>query len=138
MKKNKTLEDQLYHLGLIFLILTCPGIFAYYGIVVKYFEVPPCVFFTVLGFYCPGCGGTRAVSALLCGHLFRSLWYHPLVLYIAVVAGGFMLTQTLERLKIPGVKGWKYHDRYMYGMIAVTALNWLLKNILLYFFQITL
>ncbi len=138
MKKAKTLEDQLYNIGLIFLVLGCLGIFVYYRIVLRYFEMPPCTFLSVLGFYCPGCGGTRAVAALLHGHLLHSLWYHPLVMYIAVVAGGFMVTQTLERCRVPGIKGWKYHDWYMYGMIVILVVNWITKNILLHFFRITL
>ena len=45
----------------------------------------PCLFRSLTGLYCPGCGGTRAVRYLLQGEIGRSLWYHPLVGYMAVV-----------------------------------------------------
>lgn len=35
------------------------------------------------GYYCPGCGGTRAITALLHGRLLSSFLYHPVVLYAA-------------------------------------------------------
>lgn len=44
----------------------------------------PCLFHTLTGAYCPGCGGTRAMTALLEGNVFLSFCYHPLVLYLAV------------------------------------------------------
>ena len=49
--------------------------------------MPPCLMRTVLGLYCPGCGGTRAVILLLEGHPIRSFFYHPVVLYAAVLGG---------------------------------------------------
>ena len=45
----------------------------------------PCLFHLMTGLYCPGCGGTRAVRALLRGDLAMSFQYHPLVLYMAAV-----------------------------------------------------
>lgn len=37
----------------------------------------PCVFHDLTHLYCPGCGGTRAVKALLKGHLLKSIYYNP-------------------------------------------------------------
>ena len=37
------------------------------------------MFQAVTGFYCPGCGGTRAVKYLLRAEVGRSIQYHPLV-----------------------------------------------------------
>ena len=42
----------------------------------------PCLFHFFTGFYCPGCGGTRAVRLLLKGDLAGSFQYHPFVLYV--------------------------------------------------------
>ena len=49
----------------------------------------PCLFQLMTGLYCPGCGGTRAVKALLAGHPVLSFLYHPLVLCTAVTAAVF-------------------------------------------------
>ena len=91
----------MFYIGLIFLAAGA-GIWAVYHFALGD-TVPrmPCFFDKVLGIYCPGCGGTRALTALVHGRLLEALWYHPLIPYLAVVGGGFMLTQGLERLGIP-------------------------------------
>lgn len=138
MKQKKTLEDQLYIIGLFFLIFGILGVILYFHILLNHVKAPSCMLYRVFGIYCPGCGGTRAIAALLRGEILRSLWYHPLVLYVAVIYAGFMLTHTLKRLKVPGIKGWKFHNWYLYGMVVVTAVNWIGKNILLHFFDVAL
>ena len=60
--------------------------------------VPPCMIHAVTGIYCPGCGGTRAAYALLCGKPLLSFYYHPIVLYTVVVGAAFLVTQTIGRL----------------------------------------
>ena len=47
------------------------------------FRFPPCLFHLATGYYCPGCGGTRAITALLHGQILNSFLYHPVVLYSA-------------------------------------------------------
>lgn len=135
MNKMKTLEQQLYQIGLLFLIIGSIGVFIYFQWVLPNVKMPPCIIYTYFGFYCPGCGGTRAISALLEGNIFLSLWYHPLVLYTLVIFGGFMLTQTLERLHVGKIKGWKFHGWHMYGALIVMTGNFIIKNLLLYFFN---
>jgi hypothetical protein len=46
-----------------------------------------CPSYQVLGLQCPGCGLTRAGSALLHGHLFEAMWLNPLVLWVASYVG---------------------------------------------------
>lgn len=133
MDRQSTLEDRLYFIGWFFLIAGGIGIFIYFQFILPNVTVFPCVFFHILGIYCPGCGGTRALSALLQGNILLSLWYHPLVLYTVVLFGGFMLTQTLERIHVKGIKGWKFHNWHMYAAIVILAANWGVKNFLLHF-----
>lgn len=90
----------------------------------------PCFFDTVLGLYCPGCGGTRALYALLQGHLLKALWYHPFIPYFMTLYLGFLLSHGLERLGIKGVRGWKFHYWYLWVGSAILAVNWVIKNIL--------
>ena len=109
----------------------------YDKIILNYFEGFPCVLYFLCGIYCPGCGGTRAVKALLDGAILQSLWYHPLVLYSVVLYGGFMLTHTLERLHIKDIRGWRFHNWYLYGALTIWIVNFILKNILLLYYHIT-
>src|SRR5690606_39963391 len=41
----------------------------------------PCPFYKVTGHYCPGCGITRAISALL-ERDFKSAWHNNILLFI--------------------------------------------------------
>ncbi len=45
----------------------------------------PCVFRSITGKCCPGCGLTRSVDYLIHLHPIKSLIYHPLVIYILAV-----------------------------------------------------
>ena len=59
----------------------------------------PCLFHELTGFYCPGCGGTRAVLALLAGHPILSFLYHPLgVIAVVLGIGEFVYFMSLSSL----------------------------------------
>ena len=72
----------------------------------------PCLFHTMTGWYCPGCGGTRAFRYLLRGEWFQSFRYHPLILYTALVYLGH------EKL-------------FLYMAVGIVTVNFLVKNYLL-------
>lgn len=138
IKKSASLEDYLYLTGWVFLLIGSICIFLYYHMIVPRLLGYTCVVYRLFGIYCPGCGGTRAVSALLAGNPLLATWYHPLVTYTVVIFGGFMLTQTLARLHIGGIKGWKFHEWHLYVAVAIMIGNFLLKNVLLLGFHISL
>jgi hypothetical protein len=50
---------------------------------------PRCPVFTWLHVYCPGCGGTRALAALLHGRLGDAMHWNPLVVLLLPFAGVF-------------------------------------------------
>lgn len=138
MRQEPELEKQLYHIGLVFLFAGIAGIYLYFKVCLIYLPSFPCAFYSLFGFYCPGCGGTRAVLALLQGHFLQSLWYHPLVLYTAILYGGFMLSHTLEKFRILNFRGWRFHNWYLYTALIITVLNWGIKNFLMYYYNITI
>ncbi len=132
------MEDECYKLGFWFILFGAVVGFVYLVFLVPVLPKNACFFWKVLGLYCPGCGGTRAVDALLHGKIISSLWYHPLVVYTVVIFGGFMVTHTMQKLSILHIKGWKFHNWYLYGALGVVIVNWVLKNVLLLAFDITL
>lgn len=135
MGKRKTLEDELYIMGLVALGLGMIGAFLFLKFVLPNMPERPCIIFEYLGVYCPGCGGTRAVIHLLHGRLLKSVWYHPLVMYGVVLYVWFMLSHTLHKLHI--IKsGMKFKEGYLYGALVVLGLNFVLKNILKFGFGI--
>lgn len=130
MRKKKSLEDQLFYLGLA-AIPAAAALYLLYRFLLQRFLPPvPCFFSAVLGIYCPGCGGTRALEALFQGKILLSLWYHPLIPYTAVIYCGFMATQGLHRLGVKRIQGWKFHYWYLWAGIAVIVVNFIVKNVL--------
>lgn len=135
--KERSVDEQLYAAGLILLPI---------GIILAYFitgwlvprlpESAECVAWRYLGIYCPGCGGTRAVIALLHGQFLKSLWYHPIVMYVVVMYVCFMFSHTLEKLHFPLVKGMHFHIWMIYAMPVILAVNVVLKNVLMFRFGI--
>lgn len=92
----------------------------------------PCMVHLLTGFYCPGCGGTRAVYALLQGQFVRSLVLHPIVPYTAVIGGWFMFSQTVERLSRGRLKiALHFRDVYLWTALGLILLNVLVKNLAL-------
>ena len=100
MQTDETIDRYFYITGWI-----CIAVFAALAAVIGVCgtqiltKVPPCPLHAYTGYYCPGCGGTRATFALLHGHLIRSFVLHPFVPYTAVFGGWFMLSQTLQRIR---------------------------------------
>ncbi len=91
----------------------------------------PCFFQAVTGFYCPGCGGTRAVKALLQGDFWKSICYHPLVPYAALAV--LLLAGSGLWAKLSG-KPERYlgHESLLiYIGVGITAVNWIGKNLYL-------
>ena len=135
---KSSLEEKVYKIGLFLVPVGILGFLLYDKVILHYFAGMPCVLYYFLGIYCPGCGGTRAVKALLDGAVLQSVWYHPLVLYSVILVGGFILTHTLELFRVKGIWGWRFHSWYLYGALAILILNFILKNILLLCFHITI
>lgn len=132
MKRQKSLEDGLYSAGLVSLAVAAVGIpLLLFFLTGRDLSKSDCGFQLLLGMYCPGCGGTRSVNALLHGHVLQSLWYHPLVLYVAALYLVFMITWTAAKLHLFGIKkGMKFRAGYMYAMLVIIAINFIVKNVL--------
>ena len=137
MEKQKSLEDELYFVGLVFLPvgILCAFVFVY--LILPHLPEAPCLFWKYFGIYCPGCGGTRAVICLLHGRILQSAWYHPLVVYGVFMYAAFMISHTLYKLHIIK-KGMKFREGYMYGALFILVMNFLLKNILKFSFGIVM
>ena len=94
-----------------------------------------CAFHELTGFYCPGCGGTRAVLSLLKFRLLRSVLYHPLPIYVAALLANFMVrfvsayllpARIKHRLKPP-----KFRVVYLVIAAVLLAGNFVVRNALL-------
>ncbi|MCM1192747.1 MAG: DUF2752 domain-containing protein [Butyrivibrio sp.] len=124
------MEDELFRIGLAALAAATALAVLYQCVLHKFLPTVPCFFSAIMGIYCPGCGGTRALAALLHGQLLRAAWYHPFIPYAAFIYTGFMLTQGLHRLGAKGIRGWKFHYWYLWAGLVILVVNFGVKNFL--------
>lgn len=92
--------------------------------------MPGCLFLRLTGYYCPGCGGTRAVMSLFQGDFLHSFLYHPVVPYAAVIGGWYVISHTIELASKEKYSiGMRYRDLYLYLAVALILSNWVIKNL---------
>lgn len=133
MKKESAQDIYFYIIGwcgiaLILIYLIVKNVFGFD--IIDYSL--PCTLYTWTGFYCPGCGGTRAVIALAKGQILESFYLHPFVPYAAIVGGWFMLSQTIERLSKGRIKiALHFRMIYVWIALALIAINVIYKNVML-------
>ena len=139
-KKQTGLEHQLYIIGLCLLLAAPLIVIAYHYLRARLpILAMPCLLYTFTGYYCPGCGGTRAVYALLHLQLWRSFCYHPLVPYGAAVYLWFMISHTIEKLSRHRLRiGMKWNPAWLWIALVILVLNVLVKDGALLLFHIDL
>lgn len=137
-KKNST-EQTLYRLGLAAILVVAAVLF-----LIKRFRIPltgplfACPVYSLTGFFCPGCGGTRALRLLFQGRVFASVLCHPLVLYGLILYALFMGSHTLKIFTRGKIKGFAYRHIYIKIAVALLILNVLVKNLAWMFWQVNL
>ena len=99
---------------LLFLLVSIPAVAA--GLILLYRFPPekcrfwpPCIFNKLTGLYCPGCGNTRALAALLHGDIAGSL------------AKNVLLIPALICLAVLGFRPQSERNPYFTGAIAVVV-----------------
>ena len=93
--------------------------------------MPKCPFKLLTGLQCPGCGGQRAVYALLHGHFSEALRYN----YFLVYAGPYALLFVVQRWLLDGrAKEWLgniIENKYFVRFYIVSFIAWMVvRNIL--------
>jgi len=86
----------------------------------------PCIFHQVTGYYCPGCGITRAFFSLLQLDVVNAFRYNSLVicmLPIFLISGGIGYYNWLYDKKVKNVPDWTW-----YILILITILFGILRN----------
>lgn len=90
----------------------------------------PCPIWALTGLYCPGCGGQRAVRALLHGDLLSSLYYHPVILPAALYLIVYLISQGVNRLTKGKTPALCFKSWHLYVFLGLLALQWIGKNVL--------
>ncbi|MCI8514185.1 MAG: DUF2752 domain-containing protein [Lachnospiraceae bacterium] len=87
-----------------------------------------CPIYVKTGYYCFGCGGTRAFTAFFSGHFGKSFLYHPAVFwglsYFLLFMGSRVLN-VLSRGRTPNVR---FRTIYVFIGIFLLLVNFFVKN----------
>lgn len=111
--------------GLVMLVLG----FIYYALDPSTSDAfPRCSFLSLTGYKCPGCGGQRAVHALLNGDVAGAFRFNALLM-IAVPWMGLCLFAESRRTRNPRLYARLNLELLMSLFLALTLSWWLLRNI---------
>ncbi len=119
-------------------ILTIP-LFAYgYLFAAKNYPIffLPCGLKEHFHLYCPGCGGTHAVAALLEFNLIESFLYNPLVLYMVGCILYYVVKTILQLKKQNGDAHFSIHLGFLWVFVGLMVGIFIVRNFLLVRFQI--
>ena len=136
MNRKIRKQDYTYISFCILYIILLIGYFLYENLLKDNVFIPGCWFFQNLGIYCPACGGTRAVLSFFHGDLIQSIYYNPIVFIFFLLTFSYLVIYTIgillrnENLRIP------FHKVNIYILSFVLIINWVLKNYMLFHFNI--
>jgi hypothetical protein len=89
---------------------------------------PKCVFLTLTGYKCPGCGSQRAIHALLNGNVAAAFRYNAM-LFIAAPWILLCLFAETQRVRNPRLYARLHPSLLIWLFLAILLAWWLLRNI---------
>ncbi|WP_299443575.1 DUF2752 domain-containing protein [uncultured Aquimarina sp.] len=90
---------------------------------------PSCIFHSLTGYHCPGCGSQRAIHDLLNGHIFQALQHNILLVILAIVLGLKSYYYIAKKIFNKNVKDWTYNKYLTYAILIIIISYWILRNI---------
>ena len=141
-KSKLTIEMSLGRAeGITFLLLPILGlimlIFLYFHNPIGNSILPKCIFLKLTGFYCPGCGATRATYYLLHGNILSAFSYNqlyvlflPFMVYLYILNLGIKINGK-ELLKVP-----RFNLFFYISVGSIIMVFCLLRNIHYYPFTL--
>ncbi len=89
-----------------------------------------CPFHRITGWYCPGCGGQRALHELLHGHFIAALRLNPLAILLFIPAAIYAYTayafRVLGIMRLPAIK---IRNGALIALLAAIILFGILHNV---------
>ena len=127
---NQKFTDKEIFIAALWSVVIFTGLCLIYRFfLMQYISLPECLIYKYFHAYCPGCGGTRAFHAILCGKLLSSIYYNSAVLYAVIIVLYYLLSHILFYGRIIKEK-WvmKYRSIYVCIGVALLVLNCVFKN----------
>ncbi len=98
---------------------------------------PSCIFKTITGLHCPGCGSQRAISAILKGNFLQAMSYNILFLLSLPFIGFSATVFTLNAFRKKQIQQTIFYKNWFIKLVfIVVILFWILRNIPVYPFSL--
>lgn len=92
----------------------------------------PCGLVYLFHIYCPGCGGTRALFAMLHGHFLKSLYYNPAVVLGAALILYYEVAVIVTLIKNNGKTYYYRKSTLVYIYLVIVFGYAIVRDILLF------
>lgn len=89
---------------------------------------PACPIHALTGTLCPGCGGTRALHALLHGRIYAALAFNPIVTLAAAPALALAIMQCLSMWRRGSFQSVRVPRSLCYALAVMVAAFWIGRN----------
>lgn len=93
-----------------------------------YLKKVPCIFHKLTNLYCPGCGITRMIEALINLNVYQAIRYNPLVFILLILGVIYIIVCIFKKSFI------KISANKLVMLVGVIFLFWILRNIPLFSF----
>jgi hypothetical protein len=90
---------------------------------------PRCTFYTLTGLYCPGCGSTRCLHALLHGDVAQAAAYNLLVLCALPFLAAWGVRALWTTVKPATAPGWRAPPWLLLALVGVIVTYWIVRNL---------
>ncbi len=131
MKEPKLSSEQRHRLYIVMAVLaTVSALGLLYAGFVKQGIGIPCLFYSITGWRCPGCGISRSLSALLHFRFNQFIQYNllsPVIVLYLLLWGGSIAKNYVQKGKAVYTSPCRWIN---IALLAVLLLWWLLRNLL--------
>lgn len=89
----------------------------------------PCLFRTVTGFKCPGCGITHAIMALLRGNVAEAMQHNPVVVPLIPILGLYAGWRTYAYVKDGRTGFYRAEILFLIIILCILMVFWVVRNL---------
>lgn len=96
--------------------------------ILNYITLPPCIYYTTAHIYCPGCGFTRSLEALLRGDILLSLRQNLLLIICIILAALYYIIFLLKAFSVKINSKFLLTARILWAALIFTAVFTIIRN----------